>query len=80
MTVSEDLYWSTGLSGQRIQEALNKWKVDKLPGDFYRFTDIDDPDLAMILKAFHIDIPPKLYRRAELKSIKTSIDVFHVGA
>ena len=80
LTVSEDLYWSTGLSGQRIQEALNKWKVDRLPGDLYRFTDIDDPDLAMILKAFHIEIPPKLYRRAELKSIKTSIEVFHVGA
>lgn len=80
MTVSEDLYWSTGLSGKRIQEALNKWKADKLPGDLYRFTDIDDPDLALILRAFNIDIPPKLYRRAELKSIKTSIDVFHVGA
>ena len=77
---SEDLYWSTGLSGRRIQEALNKWKVDKLPGDLYRFTDIDDPDLALILKAFHINIPPKLYRRAELKAIKTSIDIFHVGA
>ena len=76
----EDKYWSTGLSGKRIQEALNKWKVDKLPGDLYRFTDIDDPDLALILKAFDVDIPPKLYRRAELKSIKTSIDVFHVGA
>ncbi len=76
----EDLYWSTGLSGQRIQEALNKWKVDKLPDDLYRFNDTDDPDLALILKAFNIDIPAKLYRRAGLKSIKTAIEVFHVGS
>ena len=76
----EELYWSTGLSGQRIQEALNKWRVDKLPGDLYRFNDTDNPDLTMILKAFGIDIPAKLYRRADLKSIKTAIDVFHVGS
>ncbi len=79
VTQREDLYWSTGLSGHRIQEALNKWKVDMLPGDLYRFNDTDDPDLALILKAFDIDIPPKLYRRADLKSIKTAIEIFHVG-
>ena len=75
-----DAYWNVGMSGERIQTALNKWKVDKLPGDLYRFMDIDDPDLARILKAFHIEIPFKLYRRAELKTIKTGIEVFHVGS
>lgn len=64
------------MSGERIQSALNKWKVDTLPSDLYRFMNIDDPDLALILKSFHIDIPPKLYRRAELKAIKTGIRVF----
>ena len=73
-----DVYWNVGMSGERIQTALNKWKVDILPSDLYRFMDIDDPDLALILKAFNIEIPPKLYRRAELKSIKTGIEVFHV--
>ena len=56
--------------------ALNKWKVDKLPGDLYRFMDVDDPDLKLILKAFDIEIPAKLYRRAELKGIKTGIKIF----
>ena len=79
LTKAEDLYWSTGLSGARIQTALNKWKVDKLPGDLYRFTDIDDSDLSLILKAFGINIPRKLYRRADLKSIKTTTSIFHVG-
>ena len=73
---NRDAYWNVGMSGERIQEALNKWKVDTLPSDLYRFMDIDDPDLAVILKAFNIEIPPKLYRRAELKSIKTGINVF----
>ncbi len=72
----KDVYWNVGMSGKRIQEALNKWKVDTLPDDLYRFMDVDDPDLALILKAFHINIPAKLYRRAELKSIKTGICIF----
>ena len=76
----KDLYWNVGMSGNRIQTALNKWKVDILPGDLYRLMEIDDPDLAIILKAFEIEIPSKLYRRAELKSIKTGIKVFHVGS
>lgn len=71
-----DAYWSNGLSGERVQRALNKWKVDTLPGDLYRFMDIDDPDLKLILDAFEIKIPAKLYRRAELKSIKTGIKIF----
>ena len=69
-------YWSSGLNASRIQTALNKWKVDTLPNDLFRFMDVDDPDLKLILDAFNIRIPPKLFRRAELKSIKTGIKVF----
>ena len=71
-----DAYWSSGLNGHRLQEALNKWKVDLLPGELYRFMDADDPDLKLILDSFGINIPAKLYRRAELKSIKTGIKIF----
>lgn len=71
-----DAYWSSGLSAARIQTALNKWKVDLLPGDLYRFMDVDDPDLKLILDSFGISIPAKLYRRADLKHIKTGIKVF----
>ena len=74
--VKKDLYWNVGMSSDRIQEALNKWKVDKLPGDLYRFMDVDDPDLAKILRAFDINIPPKLYQRQELKSIKSNTKIF----
>jgi len=74
--VDEDAYWSTGLNGQRIQQALNKWKVDSLPGDLYRFLDVDDPDVKLILDSFDIKIPAKLYRRAELISIKKAMKIF----
>jgi hypothetical protein len=71
-----DAYWSTGLNAHRIQDALNKWKVDLLPNDLYRFMDVDEPDLKLILDAFDIPIPAKLYRRSELKSIKTNLKIF----
>lgn len=72
----DDVDWNVGMSGSRIREALNKWKVDSLPNDLYRFMDVDDPDLSVILKAFDIEIPPKLYQRAELKTIKTKTKIF----
>lgn len=76
VTVDPDAYWSNGLSCERIQQALNKWKVDTFSDEFYRFMDVDDPDLKRILDAFGIEIPAKLYRRADLKSIKKSIKIF----
>lgn len=71
-----DVYWNVGLSGDRIQIALNKWKVEQMPSDLYRFMELDDADLSLILKAFDIKIPVKLFRRAELKTIKTDIKIF----
>lgn len=64
--------WSMGLPAYRIQKALNKWKVESLADDLYRFTDIDDPDLKLILDSFDIRIPSRLFRKSDLKSqIKT---------
>ncbi len=74
--IDSEAYWNTGLNAHRIQEALNKWKVDLLPGDYYRFMDVDDPDLKLILEAFEIRIPAKLYQRGELKNIKTQLEIF----
>jgi len=72
----KNVSWSAGLSADRIQNALNKWLVEKLPGDYYRFLNTDDPDLKLILDAFNINIPYKLFQRAELKSIKSNIQIF----
>lgn len=72
----KDSYWNVGMSAERIQAALKKWKVMQLPEDLYMFLDIDDPDLSTILKAFDIEIPARLYRKSELKSIKTGTKIF----
>lgn len=72
----KDVNWTAGLSAERVQTALNKWQVEKMPHDFYRFLNIDDPDLKLILDAFHIKIPYKFFRRGELKHIKTETEIF----
>jgi transposase len=68
--------WTMGLSGERIQRALNKWQVDLMPQDLYRFLNTDDADLKLILDAFSIKISPKFYRRSDLREIKTNIKNF----
>ena len=67
--------WATGLSGSRIQKALNKWTVSEITNGYYRFNDIDDLDLKLILDSFDINIPIKLFKKMELHNIKTSIKV-----
>ena len=72
----KDVCWTMGLSGERIQRALNKWQVDLLPGNYYKFMGIADPDLKLILEAFGIEVPPKFFRKSELRQIKTNIKNF----
>lgn len=59
-----------GWSAERVCRCLRKWKVESLPDEYYRFCGIDDPDLKMILEAFDIHIPLKIYSRGELRKIK----------
>ena len=65
--------WSYGMSGRRVQTALQKWQIDKLPGDIYRFSNTTDDDLKRILSAFSINISPKIYTRGDLRKNKTEI-------
>ena len=66
---------SCGLPADRIQAALNKWTVEKIGEVYYRFGGIDDKDLKLILDSFGINIPKKLYKLAELKGMKTDIEL-----
>ena len=68
-TESQKLYES-GLSAERIQRALNKWTVDKIGDQYYRFANINDPDLKLILDSFGIHIQKKCYTQAELRHLK----------
>jgi transposase len=70
-----DRNWTMGLPADRLQAALNKWTVSLFFDHKYRFNDIDDPDLKLILDSFGINIIPDLYSKSDLKTIKTGIKV-----
>ena len=71
--IGELTYWQEGMTAERIIKALNKWTIDKMNDEYYRFNSINDEDLSIILKAFNISIPSKLYKRAELRNLKVNI-------
>ena len=75
LEIDNNKNWNMGLSGSRIQNALNKWTVSELTNGYYRFNDIDDLDLKLILDSFNINISYKLYRMMELKNLKTNIKI-----
>ncbi|MDD6269757.1 MAG: transposase, partial [Oscillospiraceae bacterium] len=66
---SDDItLWSMGLPAYRIQKALKKWNVELFADNLYRFTNLDDPDLKLIMDSFDIHIPAKLFNKTALKS------------
>lgn len=58
-----------------MQAALQKWQIDKLPGDLYRFSNTMDDDLKKILSAFSLEIVPKLYTREDLRKMKANMEL-----
>ena len=72
---SENRNWSYGLSGDRLQKALLDWQVEEISDEYYRMVNVDSEDLKMILKAFHLDLPLKLFTRADLRSLKSSVSL-----
>ena len=68
-----DIDRSFGLSGDRIRNALNHFTVEKIADEYYRFNNLKNKDLKLILDAFGIKIPLKLYKISELKHIKQTL-------
>ncbi len=73
--VNNDLLFCNVLSADRIQAALNKWKLENVGDVYYRFCDTDDPDLALILDSFGICIPKKCFKISEVKQLKTKMEM-----
>ena len=73
--LNKDKHWEMGLSGSKIQTALNKWTIAEITNGYYRFNDTDNNDLKLILDAFDIKIENKLYKKMQLLNLKTSIKV-----
>ena len=49
--------------------------IESVGDVYYRFCNIDNPDLALILNSFGIDIPKKCYRISEVKQLKTKMEM-----
>lgn len=73
--IDNDLLFSNALSADRIQAALNKWKLEAIGDTYYRFCDTEYLDLALILDSFGIKIPKKCFKISEVKQIKTNIEM-----
>lgn len=71
--VNKELLFCNVLSADRIQAALNKWKLEKVGDVYYRFCDTDDPDLSLILDSFGISIPRKCFKISEVKQLKAKM-------
>ena len=74
-SVDPDLLFSRVLSADRIQTALNKWKIESIGEVLYRFCDTDDPDLSLILGVFNVNIPKKCFRISEIKQLKSKMEM-----
>ena len=72
----KDLNWSYGIPGNRLSKALLNWQVEQLSDEYFRMVNVDSDDIKLILKAFGIDLPLKLFTRGDLRSLKSSITVF----
>lgn len=65
--------WESGLSAERIQNALRGWQADPLPGGYFRTTK-PTPDLMLILAAFGIDADLRFPIEPELRKLKYAFD------
>ena len=74
--INPDKNWEEGLSADRLKRALNNWTVELYSDGLYRFNNVDEGDLKLLLDSFHIEIKPELYTKAQLKSLKTKIEIF----
>jgi transposase len=73
--VDQRLLFCNALSADRIQSALQKLKVEKIGDVYYRFCDIDDPDLSLILRSFGMDIPSKCFKIGEILQLKAKLNL-----
>ena len=72
----KDLNWSYGIPGHRLSKALLNWQVEQLSDEYFRMVNVKSEDIKLILYAFGLDLPPKLFTRGDLRSLKSSISVF----
>jgi transposase len=65
--------WESGVTAERIQDALASWQADSLPNGYYRLTKPNE-DLLIMLEAFGINGDLRLPTATELRKMKRCFD------
>jgi transposase len=65
--------WESGLTAERIQNALDSFNADALPNGYYRLTKPND-DMRLILNAFGVEADFRLPTGTELRQLKYRFD------
>jgi transposase len=65
--------WESGITADRIKEALESFQADALPGGYYRLTKPND-DMRLILESIGLNADLRLPTISELRHLKFSFD------
>jgi transposase len=68
--------WQAGLSANKLKKALSDLSISLYSDNRYRFNNIDEPNVKLLLDSFGINIVPDLYNKTDLKVIKNKIKIF----
>ena len=71
-TLNED-GWESGVTADRIKEALGSFQADALPGGYYRLTK-PNADMKLILESMGADADLRIPTATDLRKLKKSID------
>ena len=72
----KDVNWSYGMPGNRLSKALLNWQVEQLSDEYYRMVNSDSADLKVVLNAFGLVLPSKLFTHGDLRALKSSCSLF----
>jgi transposase len=65
--------WESGVTADRIKEALGSFQADALPGGYFRLTQPND-DMRLILNSFGVDADLRIPTAHELRTLKLLFD------
>ena len=71
-----DLDWTYGIPGARLVKALADWQVDELPKGYLRMLNVTGDDIKTVLRAYGIEIQPRLYTKGDIRELKSAIQAF----
>ena len=71
-----ELNWSYGVTGQKLAKMLAEWKIDALPGEYFRMTHTNTDDLRLLFDAFEMPFEMKILTSGDIRKMKSSVKVF----